>query len=657
MNDKQRPIDGSGGLGRGAEKRWSEKSLGLVPPQTEAGILRLNHELQVHQIELEMQNEELRRLQEEIEVARTRYFDLYDSAPVGYCTLSEKGLIIEANLAAAKLVGVIRSAFVNQPLARFIFNEDQDIFFLHSHKLFETGEPLVCELRIVLNNGTPIWVNVMATATRDAQGAPAARIALNDINELKRTEGLLRDNLALLQIAGRMARFGGWRVNLADSSVIWSHEVALIHEMPAGYSPTLEEGIGFYAPEWQNTIKSVLNRCSEDGTPFNEEMEIITASGKRLWVQAVGTAIRDKSEKIVGIMGAFQDISDRRHSQIELRKLVRVMEQSPISVMITNAAAQIEYVNAKFTELTGYTLDEVRGRNPRFLSAITQAPGISAELWSTITTGGEWHGVFHNRKKTGVSYWESASISAVRDDANEIQHYVAVKEDITERLRTAEEMKVYRAQLREAQTRLTEIEAIERRRLARELHDQVGTSLTALGLNLHWFRSQVSNTLPSPARAKLDDSMALIEEITRATRSVMNELRSPVLDDYGLIAAAQAYVEQFMTRTGLTVSFAADRLATRPSIAAETALYRILVESLTNVAKHTQATEVSVATRTEGSLFTMTIADNGGGFDVKVRQPGWGLRIMLERAEALGGNLSIQSSPDQGTVISVKVPI
>ncbi|MEI6510372.1 MAG: PAS domain-containing protein, partial [bacterium] len=108
---------------------------------------RLLHELQVHQIELEIQNEELRRAQVELEMSRTQYFDLFELAPVGYLTLSGKGLILKANLTAATLLGVTRGALVKQPLTSFILPEDQEIYYLHRKKLFETGSPLACELR------------------------------------------------------------------------------------------------------------------------------------------------------------------------------------------------------------------------------------------------------------------------------------------------------------------------------------------------------------------------------------------------------------------------------------------------------------------------------------------------------------------------------
>ena len=170
-----------------AEERVQQEALSsesLSPEETR----RVLHELRVHQIELEMQNEELRRAQVELEVARERYFDLYDLAPVGYVTLSERGLILEANLTRATLLGNSRQALVGQPLTRFILKEDQDVFYRHRKKLFDTEEPQVCELRMVKLDGTVFWAHLEATVAQDAEGAPVCRVALNDITERKQTE-------------------------------------------------------------------------------------------------------------------------------------------------------------------------------------------------------------------------------------------------------------------------------------------------------------------------------------------------------------------------------------------------------------------------------------------------------------------------------------
>src|SRR6056297_225036 len=132
-------------------KQAEEKAEAMEPislsGQSPEEMQQILHELQVHQIELELQNEELRSAQEEIEESRERYFDLYDLAPVGYCTLSDQGLIQEANLTATAMLGVNRAGLVRQRISSFILKEDQDIYYLYRKKLFETGEPQQCELR------------------------------------------------------------------------------------------------------------------------------------------------------------------------------------------------------------------------------------------------------------------------------------------------------------------------------------------------------------------------------------------------------------------------------------------------------------------------------------------------------------------------------
>ncbi|MFA6033976.1 MAG: EAL domain-containing protein [Myxococcota bacterium] len=177
------------------------EDIALSPAET----LRLLQELRVHQIELEMQNEELRRAQDELETARARYFDLYDLAPVGYVTVSGSGLVLEANLTAATLLGVNRESLVNQPFSRFITSEDQDIYYLSRKKLLETGTPQACELRMVKTDKTVFWAQLEATATKGpstgsgqvTDGEPACRIVLSDITRQVKDQEAIR----------RLARF------------------------------------------------------------------------------------------------------------------------------------------------------------------------------------------------------------------------------------------------------------------------------------------------------------------------------------------------------------------------------------------------------------------------------------------------------------------
>jgi len=144
-----------------------------------------------------------------------------------------------------------------------------------------------------------------------------------DITERKRNEEELEKNYNLLRIAGIKANLGGWIVDLMESRVYWSDEVAAIHEMPVGFSPQKEDAINFYAPECRDRVMEVFTICARKGMSFDEEMQIITANGKRLWVRTIGDAVRDTTGKIVKIQGAFQDISERKWTENQLKERIK----------------------------------------------------------------------------------------------------------------------------------------------------------------------------------------------------------------------------------------------------------------------------------------------------------------------------------------------
>ena len=198
MNIKDNQPDSTSELRKKAEKELQQKmdpSIADLATLSPEKIRQLIHELEVHQIELEMQNDELLRVQEELETSRKLYFYLYDLAPVGYCVVSEKGLILKANLTVATLLGKARNELINQPITRFIFKEDQDIYYRHQKMLFETGQPQTVQLQMLRTDSPPFWARLDTTIAENAGQTSVSQVTLTDISESKRSEHQLKERI------------------------------------------------------------------------------------------------------------------------------------------------------------------------------------------------------------------------------------------------------------------------------------------------------------------------------------------------------------------------------------------------------------------------------------------------------------------------------
>jgi two-component system sensor histidine kinase/response regulator len=188
------------------------------------------------------------------------------------------------------------------------------------------------------------------------------------------------------------------------------------------------------APEYVSAVQKLVAKALGGEAVPSVELEIVAKDGQRVWVEANLRPIT-RQGKSVGLQGIARDITARRRAEEQLRLLSQAVEQSPSCVVITDPRSNIEYVNAAFTRVTGYTLDDVIGKNPRILKSGETPSEVYEELWKTITSGREWRGEFLNKKKSGELYWESASIQPVRDADGAIAHFLALKADITERKR------------------------------------------------------------------------------------------------------------------------------------------------------------------------------------------------------------------------------
>jgi signal transduction histidine kinase len=232
--------------------------------------------------------------------------------------------------------------------------------------------------------------------------------------------------------------------------------------------------------------------------------------------------------------------------------------------------------------------------------------------------------------------------------------------DSTERKQMEDALRESHKRLQSLSKRLVEVQEEERRAIARELHDRVGQSLAALNLNLTIVNNQLSSLVNEQVNARLSDSLDLVAELIALVRDVMSNLRPAVLDDYGLEAALQTNLDSFKARYGIAITFEKNQsLIPRLGSSIEMTLLRIAQEAMLNVVRHAQADQVTLSLQMVEQVIRMTVQDNGVGLQSwqTAHYPGsHGLMIMRERAEAVGGNLRVSSTPGKGTRIEASIP-
>lgn len=249
--------------------------------------------------------------------------------------------------------------------------------------------------------------------------------------------------------------------------------------------------------------------------------------------------------------------------------------------------------------------------------------------------------------------------------AAELRASVAnLENQIAESLKAERSLREQQEQLRTLSARLAAAEEAERSKLGRELHDQAGQNLTALSLTLKLVRTQLAASAQNPAALnqlteRLDDASELVRETTQRIRNVMEDLQPPALEEFGLAAALRWYATKFTARTNVSVEVTSPEPALRCPPQVEIALFRIAQEALANVARHAQSSRVEIQMELDAETTRMVICDNGLGFDSAQPRSDdrshWGLRIMAERAESIGGVCRVESAPSQGVKVIVEV--
>lgn len=409
--------------------------------------------------------------------------------------------------------------------------------------------------------------------------------------------------------------------------------------------------------------------------PF-AETEVLARVTTHLRLSDLTQKLQQANQELLRLNTGLEEIVAERTAKLgqSEKRFRRVVTSISDYIYMTEMTEQGQYINRylspNFETLTGYSLSIVMD-DWHFWSVSIIHPddkATAAEQVMRLAQGQNCETEYRLVRADDRIIW-------VRDSAR-VEHMggsriiYGVVSDITERKRMEQEkdellatVRQSHQSLRDMSARLAETQELERKRLARELHDRVGQNLSTMGFILNIVRDEISQLLPDTERdtflTRVDNVLDLTSQTTDHLRNVMAELRPSVLDDYGLSAALRWYGERLSEQIGIPVVVQGDELSTRLPVPVENVLFRIAQEALTNILKHAQATQITL-TLTVTEEILLLITDNGVGFDpVQPSAPGsergWGLFYMAERAISVGGQCQIESSPGKGTQVAVRI--
>jgi PAS domain S-box-containing protein len=644
--------------------RTTKRDVAAMPVKD---VQRLVHELQVHQIELEMQNDELRRTQMELEASRDRYLDLYDFSPVGHLTMDTHGTIVEANLKIVAMLGHPRKELIGQSVARFFASEDQDIVHRHYQEVLKTGTPQTCELHLGENDGTISCLFLKSHAVHDDTGHMTHwRTAFLDITERKVAEEELRKSEMRLQAILENSPGMVFLKDVEGRYLLVNRQFERAFHMPR------EQVVGktdeaIFVPEQAAMFRANDLKVLQGGVPIEFEEVSMHYDGPH-------TCLVSKFPLYVGsgkssiLCGITTDITQRKRMEETLRQSEEqyrsIFENAAEGIFQTTLDGKYVAVNPALARMYGYdSPDDMIATITDIASQLYVDPRHRDEFIQLMRSQEEVTGfealVY---RKDGSFIWISENVRTRRDQAGVLVGYEGTVENITERKLANERLRDTLEEVRMLSGRLASVQEEERTRIARELHDELGVGLTCLKIDLSRLHTMESEGAGAGARKKMENKIrSMIEQVDTTIASVqrlVTELRPAILDDLGLVAAIEWTCQDFQKRTGIPCTSVTNAGDIAMEQEQATALFRICQEALTNTARHAQATAVTIKLESRSDSLQLVVADNGVGIpDTKVsNRRSLGLLGMRERVALFGGEITILGNPGKGTTVTAYLP-
>ncbi|OYU45605.1 MAG: hypothetical protein CFE44_06605 [Burkholderiales bacterium PBB4] len=466
------------------------------------------------------------------------------------------------------------------------------------------------------------------------------------------------------------------RISHELAAIVTASGSAIVSMDPAGvctsWNPAAERLLGYTSGEILG--KSVTPLVPEDlfAQEFALHQQVLKGDliaghqtqrlhkeGRRVDVEISISPLKNADGEVVGLSNIVNDIGNLLRTQRYMRIADKVFASISHGLLVSDAHRRVLSVNPAFTRITGYSPDEVIGNTCAMLQGPKTSPEKLAAMCQAMQDKVAYHGVVINYRKDGTTFWNELSIEPILEANGESRFFVGFVRDITAR-KLAERASLHATRhIKSLSARLLSAQETERRRLALEMHDDLGQTLTAIKITLQTRALTQSQT----DGADPQGTIAMIDAAIKSVRQMALVLRPTMLDDLGLASALQWLAEQTSSTSGIQVTVQGDWGDLRLPGDVETACFRVVQEALTNVQRHAAAKSVHITlTRSNGGV-EVCVADDGRGFDAPAKfalaRQGHSLGVlgMKERAELLGGSLSIESAPGAGTSVCLLLPL
>jgi len=685
-------------------QRQNQKRPGAIARPVEADAERLFHELQVHQVELELQNAELQEARNRTETLLEKFTDLYDFAPVGYFSLSPDGAMLQVNLTGAQLVGIDRSLLLGQMFGRLICVNQRQEFNSFLKRVFVEMSTQTKEFDLIAKGLPPKAINIEAKRSADGR---ECRVVVVDITDRRQAELRVKISENRYRRVFEATHDGILLVDpqtrrIIDANPSMTQLLGYPHDQLVGKE--LYE-IGLLKDETASQV--MFRKLRQKHEVRYEDLPLESQRGQHLEVEVVANLYQENGIQV--IQCNIRDVTQRKQAEAMLRGnealFSDLIDQAPVGVYVVDNRLRIQKINPKarplFTNihpLIGRELsvilsqiwpvtiaEEIVGRFQHAL--LTGQPYFSPEFseqrqdlgkteiyeWQlqrvTLPAGQPGVVCFFNniteRKKAEATHQRLAVLAASN---RKLEREITRRKKVEQTLLKSEQHQkglleqscLLQEQLSDLSRQVLRVQEDERKRISRELHDVIAQTLTGINIRLTVLKNEAGSSTKTLDR-NIAATQRLVEKSVEIVHRFASELRPAVLDDLGLIPALHSHLKTFTARTGIRTRLVAFAEVDQLDAAKRTTLYRVAQEALTNVAKHAQATQVEVNISQKPDGILMEIIDDGRSFPaLRLMQTrgrkGLGLLGMRERLEMIGGRFAVNSSPGQGTTIIAQIP-